>query len=372
MAQKRGREKPLIYSASRLRKIFSLENELSFTKEDLLSLDLPNKNLTPFTKHKQKSWHPSHIPSIGEAFGFIKSHPEPLVFCTFITKGGVLKSSLTLNFARMAALHNIKTCVIGLDMQGDITSALGYQNQISENCSLNEAVAQFSEIDGLPDYYFGKLELEKIIVQTELPTLSLIPETPELVAMEQNLNTRYRRETWLKEQVIQPLKKSYDLILLDCSPNWNQLITNALVASDVLLSPLECKINNFRNLKMFTSFISDFKSELQLNLQQMYIPTRWSLNRKLSCEIKEWYQSHLPLCTKSVVRDSVQGEESMALHLSVPEYAGSTPAGLEMKKLIHEIWKNSTNIDIMSQTKQTKSKVTITQTETKGEICPSL
>ena len=165
----------------------------------------------------------------------------------------------------MAALHNLKTCVIGLDMQGDITSSLGHHNQISESCSLHEALAQFREVQGLADYYFGKTGLEDIIVGTDLPTLSLIPETPELVALEQSLNTRHRREYWLRDNVILPLKKNYDLIFIDCSPNWNQLITNALVSSDVLLSPLECKVNNFRNLKMFTTFIADFKRELQLN-----------------------------------------------------------------------------------------------------------
>ena len=343
----------IYYSVSRLQKIFSLDSGPPFTKADLLSLDpkLPHNNLTPLTKHKQRSWHPSHVPFIGEYFGFIKRFPNPLVFCTFITKGGVLKSSLTLNFARMAALHNLKTCVIGLDMQGDITSSLGHHNQISESCSLHEALAQFREVQGLADYYFGKTGLEDIIVGTDLPTLSLIPETPELVALEQSLNTRHRREYWLRDEVIRPLKKNYDLIFIDCSPNWNQLITNALVSSDVLLSPLECKVNNFRNLKMFTTFIADFKRELQLNFKQVYIPTRLSVNRKLSREIGIWYQTHLsPPCTQTAIRDSVQGEEATAMHLSVPEYAGSTPAGLEMKKLIHEVWEDTSTQPQKTQT----------------------
>ena len=139
--------------------------------------------------------------------GLWKRLLEPLVFCTFITKGGVLKSSLTLNFARMAALHNLKTCVIGLDIQGDITSGLGHYNQVPEDCSLDEAIAQFNEVRGLADYYFGKAGIEDIVVGTDLPTLSLIPETPELVALEQNLNTRYKREYWLRDEVIRPLKK---------------------------------------------------------------------------------------------------------------------------------------------------------------------
>lgn len=267
---------------------------------------------------------------------------RPLVFCTFITKGGVLKSSLTLNLARMAALHNLKTCVIGLDMQGDITSSLGYHRPIPDDYSLDEAMAQLNEMQGLVDYYFGRVKLDEILVNTDLPTLALIPETPELVALEQSLNTRHRREYWLKDEVIDPLKQHHDLIFIDCSPNWSQLITNALVSSDILLSPLECKINNFRNFKMFATFIADFKRDLQLDFKQIYIPTRLNTNRKLSCEIGAWYQSNLSPCTQVSIRDSVQGEEAIAMRLSVPEYAGATPAGQEMKKLIHEIWDTST------------------------------
>src|SRR5690606_12510070 len=152
-----------------------------------------------------------------------------------------------------------RTCVVGLDMQGDITSALGADELLDENTenetSLEDAVAKVDSLRGLADVFAGDTKLEDVILATDLPTLFYIPETPELVALDQSLIHRNRREYWLREFVVEPLKKNFDLVLLDCSPNWNRLITNALVACDVLISPLECKINNFRNFKIFQGLL---------------------------------------------------------------------------------------------------------------------
>lgn len=265
--------------------------------------------------------------------------PRALVTSVFVTKGGVLKSSLTLNLARMAALHNIRTCVIGLDMQGDVTTALGYDHQLEEDLSLDEALHRIGQIRGLPDFMMDKVPVTDLLQPTDLPSLFFIPETPELVALEQNLNMRHRREFWLRDNVIRPLQESFDWILIDCAPNWNQLITNALVASDVLISPLECKINNFRNFHMFRTFIAEFCRDLSLSFEQIYVPTRLSPGRKLSRDICEWYQKNVSGCMRTAIRDSVQGEESVAMHLSVPEFAPTSAASDEMKTLIQEIWR---------------------------------
>jgi len=252
----------------------------------------------------------------------------------------VLKSSLTFNFARIAALHNIKTCVIGLDMQGDITTLMGMDHNLDQNLSLNEALEQINQTQGLPDYLNGNVELEDIILPTDLSSLFFIPETPELVSMEQKLLHKPRREYWLQDNVIKKLKEKFDLILLDCSPNWNQLITNALTSCDHLISPLECKINNFRNFKIFDVFIAEFKRDLQLEFNHSFVPTRYAPNKKLSNEIKLWYENNLKSCSPFAVRESVIGEEAMALKSSVPEYAPGTIQAAEMNSLIHYIWQH--------------------------------
>lgn len=284
----------------------------------------------------RKTLETSELATIGSKFGFLKKPERPVAASIFVTKGGVLKTSLTLNLARTAALHGLKVCVVGLDMQGDITQALGNEGP-DENESLEEALRTLNSLRGLSDLFVGQSKLEDIIVDTEIPGLSFIPETPELVALDQSLLTRNRREYWLLENVVNPLKQRFDLILMDCSPNWNRLINNALVASDVLLSPVECKINNFRNLRTFRALIAEFRRDMRLEFNHVFIPTRVVGSRRLSREIFDWYRQNLQGCTSFSIRESVHGEEATALRLSIAEHSPSSAPAAEMRLLLAEV-----------------------------------
>jgi len=287
---------------------------------------------------KRRSWTIDDLPTIGEKYGYLKKPERPIVISTFTTKGGVLKTTLALNIARTAALHNIRTCVVGLDLQGDVSLALGMNSGIEDAADMDEAIQNLRSPKGLFDVQQEELTLDDVVTSTDIPTLSFIPETPELVHLEQHITAMNRREYWLKDKVIEPLKKKFDLIILDCSPNWNRLVTNALAASDVLISPLECKINNFRNFEAFIKFLNSFKKEMGLNFQTVFVPTRFSSNRKLSVDIKNWYMSNASGCIHSTIRESAAGEEAMAQNLSLPEYAPTSLQADEMREVLREVW----------------------------------
>lgn len=299
---------------------------------------IPNPRRQVTGAIKRRTWNIEDLPYIGERYGFLKPFGKPIAISVFTPKGGVLKTTLALNVARLAALHNIKTCVVGLDLQGDISNALGLSNDVEEAENMEMAIARLNQTKGLYDFQQRTSDLSKVLLSTDLPPLSYIPETPELIQLEQIISLRDRREYWLKEQVIDPLKKQFDLIIMDCSPNWNRLVTNALVASDVLISPLECKINNFRNCTTFRSFLETFKSSLKLDFETIFVPTRFTSTRKLSAEIRNWYLSHIPKCTHGVIRESSHGEEAVARKLSLPEQAATSLAADEMRELMIEIW----------------------------------
>ncbi|MEK7355178.1 MAG: ParA family protein [Bdellovibrionota bacterium] len=285
-----------------------------------------------------KSWTSTDLVRVGEKIGFLPKLKSPVAASVFVTKGGVLKSSLTLNLARLAALNGIRTCVVGLDMQGDVTTALSSEESFEDE-SLDRALQRMNEVRGLADVFTGQAYLDDVMRTTDLENLMYIPETPELVALDQSLINRNRREYWLRDTVIMPLKREFDLVLMDCSPNWNRLITNALVASDVLISPVECKINNFRNLKTFRALVEEFRSDMGANFEHVFVPTRLSASRKLSQEIHGWYQENLaPRCAAHAVRESIHGEEANAMKLSTPEYAPASPAADEMRALTTELW----------------------------------
>jgi len=284
-----------------------------------------------------KGWKHRDLHLIGEKIGFLKKFSAPVALSVFTTKGGVLKSTLALNFARIGALHGLKTCVVGLDIQGDVTTALGFENDLEDSKDLYQIIDKLEKTKGLADFFNSQVRLKDIIAPTDLANLFLIPETPELVALNDSLSNINRREFWLKEKVIDPLKEYFDLVIMDCSPNWNKLTTNALVACDALISPLECKINNFRNFRVFSHFLKEFKTEMKLNFENIFIPTKYSQNKKLSSDIKKWYQENVIGCTRTVVKESVVGEESTAMNLSVIEHAPKKDSAIEMRALLNEV-----------------------------------
>ena len=130
-----------------------------------------------------REWGMDQIPLLGERYGFLKAPSMPLSVSVFTTKGGVLKTTLALNIARMAALHNIKTCVVGLDIQGDITSALGLDVEPDDDDDLQLSLKKLNERKGLHDVFSGGMDIEDVITCTDVPTLWAIPETPELAMM---------------------------------------------------------------------------------------------------------------------------------------------------------------------------------------------
>lgn len=322
-------------------------NQLQFELKDLIT----KEEIPSFKKIKQGiSWQyvydKEDLPKVLSKIGFFKKNDGPIALTVFTTKGGVLKTTLGLNLARVAALHGLSVCVVGLDMQGDMTNALGVglfsEDEIEEKLlgrglKIDQIAGKIDSTKGLYDFYKGEARLDDIIEGTDLENLFLIPETPELVALNDHLANLNRREYWLKEKVVKALKSHFDLIILDCSPNWNRLTTNALVASDILLSPLECKINNFRNFKVFAQFLNEFQDEMNLNLKKIFIPTRYISNRRLGLEIRQWYEQNVSGLTKKGIPECVTGEEASALNLSVLEHAPQKAFASELRELLIEI-----------------------------------
>jgi len=316
------------FTPKKVSQLFSLNNDPMILSE-----------FKPSTRQKQGLFEKDlftidDVQKIGECKGFFKRPQRPMVMTFFTTKGGVFKTTLALNVARMSALHNIRTCIVGLDVQGDITLAMGVLPQESEEGEINDVLNRYDEVKGIYDIFTGRSQVSQLLLDSDIPGLKVIPETPELVAMADAIAGMNRREYWLKEKVIAPLKLMFDLIIIDCSPNWNRLTTNALMASDILVSPLECKINNFRNLKIYRRMLEEFQNDMQIDLPVLFVPTRYAANKKLSCDIRDWYQSNLEQVSPVGIRESTAVEESMALRVSLLEHRASGEILCEMKQVL--------------------------------------
>jgi chromosome partitioning protein len=304
----------------------------------------------------KRAWQTEDLPKIGERYGFLEHLENPIAMVFFTTKGGVLKTTLAYHMARIAAFHNIKTCVVGLDLQNDITRLLTGDEEPDDDEDIEGLLSSQEKDLGIANLFRTNARAHDLVRQSDLSTLYFIPEGPELIRLEKQLHTENRREDWLKKNVIEPLKKHFELIVIDCPPNWNLLVSNALVASDVLVSPVECRINQFRNLVVFQDLINEFRKEMDLRFNHVYLPTRFSPMRKINSGIRRWYLKNLPGVTDSAIRESTIVEEAIAKQVTIFEHAPKNMVADEMRQAIKEIWRHAYEKSAYSQTKKQKTR----------------
>ena len=223
-------------------------------------------------------------------------------------------------------------------MQSDITNCLVGENESDQDDSLRDALDKMDQHKGLFEYFNKEVSLETIIQKTDLENLLYIPESPKLALLNDGISLLNRREYWLRDKVVSPLRDQFDFIIFDCSPNWNRLTTNALCTCDQLISPIECKINNFKT-KFFSALVSEIKTDLMLTFKSQYVPTRYSKGKKLGHEILEWYQENIPNCTRGFIRESIESEEAIALGQSIVEYRPAGKCADDFKAVFEEIAK---------------------------------
>ena len=278
-----------------------------------------------------RKWKISDIPTIALKYGKIKRPERQRVISFFTGKGGVLKSTLAFNLGRILALNGIKTILIGLDIQESLTTlSLG-----QPDC---EDIKSIKENKGLYNFFHEQIPLNTIIQSTDIPTLDVIPETFGLNLLDKEFRGRTQRENILKKKLIPSLNK-YELIIFDNAPNWNLLIENSLVASNIVIAPISCEIGTYQALKKNLNALVEFKEEMEIEWEDyLMIPTLLE-NNKISKEILgAYYSEYGTQVTNGVIRRTVKGQESMALKQSIFEYAPLSELASDYDSLFTEIW----------------------------------
>jgi chromosome partitioning protein len=167
-------------------------------------------------------------------------------------KGGVAKTTTSINLSAALALFGKKVLLVDLDPQGNATSGLGLDKHQEMHCIYDVL------INGLP--------LSQVIVQTAVEHFFIAPATIQLAGAEIELVTAISREKKFR-QALEPVKNDYDYIVVDCPPSLGLLTLNALTAADGALIPVQCEYYALEGLSQLMNTIQLAKKHLNPTLE---------------------------------------------------------------------------------------------------------
>ncbi|MBC1522146.1 ParA family protein [Listeria kieliensis] len=196
-------------------------------------------------------------------------------------KGGVGKTTSSVNLSSSLAFLGKKVLLVDIDPQGNASSGVGINKGEIENCIYNVLV------DDVP--------LKDVREHTELDNLDVIPATIQLAGAEVELVPAISRELRLK-RAIDTIKDEYDYIIIDCPPSLGLLTLNALTASDSVLIPVQCEYYALEGLSQLLNTIRIVQKQLNAELQiegvlLTMLDARTNLGIQVIEEVKKYFQN---------------------------------------------------------------------------------
>ena len=239
-------------------------------------------------------------------------------------KGGVGKTTTSINLGACFGVLEYKTLLIDADPQANATSGLGVEPTQVEN--------------GTYEALLGQADIRSSIVTTSSPNLDLLPARIDLVGAEIELISKEEREFQLRK-ALEPIQEEYDFIIIDCSPSLGLITINSLVASDAVLIPVQCEYFALEGLGKLLNTIKIVQTSLNeaLDIEGILL-TMYDTRLRLANQVVDEVRTHFQdLVLKTIIHRNTRLGEAPSFGESIIMHDASSKGSVNYLNLAREL-----------------------------------